>query len=65
MGKLVYKPSELADIFGVTVETVRNWIKRGWIPSQKIGKRFYIPAEAVDILLAMGKGRKGGKPWRI
>ena len=46
--------SEVASIVGVTPQTVRNWVDRGWIPSRRRHRRGRreIPREALDGLLA-------------
>lgn len=31
--------SELSAILGVRAETVRNWVRRGWIPCLRAGRR--------------------------
>jgi excisionase family DNA binding protein len=30
---------QLAVRYGVTVETIRAWARRGWIPSRRAGRR--------------------------
>ena len=41
---------EVAEIFGVHWQTVRNWIKEGKIKAVKISKTVRIPEEEIDRL---------------
>ena len=51
-----YTPSQVAELFVVTEETVRNWIKDGTLAGVKIGERWRIPKSA---LVALGNKKFG------
>ena len=42
------KVEEVAEIFGVTKETVCRWIKFGIIRGNKVGRRWFISQKEVD-----------------
>ncbi|HIC91471.1 MAG TPA: DNA-binding protein [Syntrophaceae bacterium] len=44
----VYTVEEFANIFKISVEAVRNLIRKGEIPAIKIGKQYRIPRSVVD-----------------
>ena len=47
------KPREVAHVFGVTTQTVWDWINNGWIRAVRTpGGRYRIPASAIDAILA-------------
>jgi len=48
MSKTYFSPAEVAEIFGVTRETIYNGIKSGVIPSYKIGRLRRISEEQID-----------------
>lgn len=51
---------EAAAILGVTPQTVRNWVDRGWLPSQRtslVGRR-RIPMDALEPALAIARSRR-------
>lgn len=50
-----YTAYEAAEIFGVTFRTVYAWMRSGKLRAVKIGKRWYIPKEAVSELLRNGE----------
>jgi len=48
MNKTYFSPAEVAQILGVTRETIYNGIKSGVIPSYKIGRLRRISEEQID-----------------
>jgi excisionase family DNA binding protein len=48
MSKTYFSPAEVAQILGVTRETIYNGIKSGLIPSYKIGRLRRISEEQID-----------------
>ena len=52
----VYSTKELAEMFGRDPETIRRWIKSGYLPAVKIGGSFYIEEETIRQIL------RGEKP---
>ena len=46
-GQTYLTPNEVAQIVGVSGETVRNWIKRGYVTAREIAGRFWIGPEGV------------------
>ncbi len=50
-----YTSYEAAEVFGVTFRTVYNWVRSGKLQAVKIGRRWYIPKEAVNDLLENGE----------
>lgn len=53
-----YTCYEAVEIFGVSLRTVYNWIRKGTLRAVKIGKSWYIPKAAVSELLANGDNPK-------
>lgn len=52
----LYKSSEVAELFGVTIETVRTWLKDGSLKGIKIGNGYnWRISESEVIKLANGK----------
>lgn len=51
IARRAYRPKEIAQMTGVPEDTVRFWIRNGNLPSVKIGRCVFVPAEAVDALL--------------
>ncbi|MDD2604159.1 MAG: helix-turn-helix domain-containing protein [Desulfobacteraceae bacterium] len=45
-----YKVAEAAEALGVSVSTVRRWIKSGRLPALKVNATLRIPADFVDRL---------------
>lgn len=43
----VYSTKEVANILGVSVGTVRYWIKKKWLKGFRIGGRFKVSGEAL------------------
>lgn len=50
-GRAGYTPTELAGMLGVPSSTVYTGIRRGQIPSSKIGRRIVVPAAWLDRFL--------------
>ena len=48
MSKTYFSPAEVAQLLGVTRETIYNGIKSGLIPSYKIGRLRRISEEQID-----------------
>jgi excisionase family DNA binding protein len=44
--------TQVAQEFGVTDQTIRNWIASGALPAAKIGRSFRVKREDVDAMLA-------------
>lgn len=53
----VYTVEELAAEFGCHPDSVRNWIRRGWITPLKIGRLVRIPGSEVARFLSQGVPR--------
>ena len=49
-----YPPKKVAELAGVTPETVRNWVRWGQCAAVKRGKHLFITQEEVDRLSACG-----------
>jgi excisionase family DNA binding protein len=41
---------EVAEMFGVTTRTIRNWIRLGPLPAVRVRGRRYIPQAAIEAL---------------
>ena len=50
---------EVADAVGVTIHTVRNWLKEGKIKGKKFGGRWLVDVETLEEVL--GKKILGGE----
>lgn len=48
------KVEEVAEMLGVTIRTIYNWIKGGRIKASHIGKRWYISQDEVDYIIKNG-----------
>ncbi len=47
----VLNPQQVADELGVTVHTVREWLRLGELPGAKRGNRWFIRRSAVETFL--------------
>ena len=58
MSEKMYKVREVANLFAVQPDTVRDWLKDGTIKGIKIGKGYYwrIPHSEVERLAMMRHG---------
>lgn len=43
----LYKVEQAAEVLGVSVYSIRRYIKKGLLPHRKIGRRYYIPGAAL------------------
>lgn len=48
--RLMFRPGEVAEMFGVSERTVREWIARGEIPSVKVGRSRLVHRDWLDSL---------------
>lgn len=47
-------PTKYAALYlGVSLQTVRNYIKKGHLPTVKIGKKYMIPRQALKNMLGI------------
>lgn len=46
---------EIAEHLGVSKDTIRNWIKKGVIPFQRIGKQYKFKISEIDTWVESGK----------
>ncbi len=54
--KKIYKPKEFAKMIGVTMQTLRNWEKSGYIESNRtVSNRRYYTDEQYKKCLNIGK----------
>lgn len=55
------RSDKIASRYGVSVETVRAWARRGWIPAARAGRRplLFDPQEVDQALRDRGKSRVG------
>ncbi len=52
-------PQEVAELLGVTAQTVRNWVDRGWLESRRIGvNRRQIPRTALAAVVEFRTSRR-------
>lgn len=49
---------EIAQHLGVTVETIRNWIKKETIPCHKVGKLWKFKISEVDAWVVSGQAKE-------
>lgn len=56
IGDRYYRPQEFADALGVTIETVRGWLRQDRVPCVRLGRVCLIPKDALERLLE-GRGR--------
>lgn len=50
--KVFYDLEETADILRVSTYTIRNYIKEGRIPANRVGRKYLIPAEYISRIRA-------------
>lgn len=55
---------EVAEILGVRVETVRNYVKRGKLPAVKLGRDYKIAQRDLEEFLTP-EARRGGVPYSL
>jgi excisionase family DNA binding protein len=55
-----YTVEEVAQLFKVSEQTIRLWIRSGKLESFKIGRGHRIPAESVKQLIAQSKAERVG-----
>lgn len=56
-GIKLYSTKELAEMFGKDVETIRRWVRSGYLPARKIGGSYYIEEEILKRVLR-GEGKQ-------
>lgn len=49
---------DIANLIGVSKDTIRNWIKKGSIPYHKIGKQYKFRISEVDAWIENGESAK-------
>jgi len=52
--------AEVAAIFRVTLQTIRNWIEWGKLPALRVGRSFRVRREHIDALLDQAQADDGG-----
>ena len=52
--------AEAAAIFRVTLQTIRNWIDWGKLPALRVGRRFLVRREHIDLLLDQAQASDDG-----
>jgi excisionase family DNA binding protein len=55
MGELFYTVEETAELLGVTVYTIRRWLKDGKLSGKRVGKFWRISKESVKSVLPDNK----------
>jgi len=56
---------EVAQRAGRHPESIRRWIRAGWLPATKIGSVFLVNAEDFEAFrLPLARGRTAGRPMR-
>lgn len=58
LGVEVYTLQETADILGVTIQTMRNYVRKGLITPVLICGKKYVSTEALREYLSKGKKRE-------
>ncbi len=51
--------AEVAKIFRVTLQTIRNWIEWGKLPAVRVGRQFLVRREHIDALLDQAQADDG------
>ena len=62
--KQVLTTTEAARIFGVSPRTLRKYVDRGLLPGIRLGRRVFIPVEALRRLLGAEVKAKEGEEGR-
>lgn len=55
LGVEVYSLQETADLLGVTIQTIRSYVRKGLISPILVGGKKYISTEALREYLSKGK----------
>ena len=55
MGNLFYTVDEAANLLGVTIYTIRRWLKDGKLSGKRVGKFWRINKESVESVLPNDK----------
>jgi excisionase family DNA binding protein len=59
MSEDVLSPHQVAEILGLHVRTVRNYVRDGRLPARRIGKQYRIAREDLEAFAGKGAGRSG------
>ena len=54
--QMMLRPLEIAEIFGVSKQTVKNWIGRGVLRHKMIEGEYFVPREDVEAMMECGEG---------
>ena len=54
--QMMLRPLEIAEIFGVSKQTVKNWIGRGVLRHKMIEGEYFVPREDVEAMMRCGEG---------
>ncbi len=57
-----YTVAEVAELIGVSGQTVKNWISRGLVKGYRLGGRIVIPRSELDEYRSMAEASKGIEP---
>ena len=57
----LYTTEDLVALFGVHPITINRWIKRGWLPPRRFGKRYLWTQDDLDALIEAAGQRKKKK----
>src|SRR5579862_2749858 len=52
-------PREAAERIGATTRSVQRWIARGNLPATRVGGRWRVASDAIDVFKALGGARPG------
>lgn len=58
MNKQYLTVEDIADLLGVSVDTVRNWIKQGRLEAYKVGRDYRISNEQFEKFMEARRTRK-------
>lgn len=50
--KEVFTPDEIAEKLGVTVGTVRRWLRNGEIKATKIGRKWFVSKTEIERIIS-------------